>query len=274
MNAIKDFCDALTLYDTGLTKIRVGHPRDGGYVVIEEACLNSDVLYTYGVADDVSFELDFVRRFPDCRNVYLYDHTIKEIPEFHPKFRFFQEGVAARWQHDPPLRPMVDHLRKTKDVHENATLKMDVEWAEWEVLAGAPCLDHFEQIIVELHIIPVEFRPERQTKYFSQFFASVYERINEELFAAYTETIQAINRTHVAVHMHANNSLLPMHYKVYGHDIAIPPLLELTFVNKRLCPKVVPFTGTLPIEGLDFPCKPYKNEIRHFYPLRREWSTL
>ena len=68
------FLNNILVFDTEHTKVRVGDKKDGGYVVLEEVSLETEILYSYGVEYNSSFEGEFVKRF-DCDAV-LFDHTV------------------------------------------------------------------------------------------------------------------------------------------------------------------------------------------------------
>ena len=68
----------LILYNTPLTKIRVGNQNDGGYVI---AKLENkyDLFIAGGICDDISFEEDFIKLYPDLL-CYAFDGTIDSLP--------------------------------------------------------------------------------------------------------------------------------------------------------------------------------------------------
>jgi hypothetical protein len=48
-------------YKISFSKKRYGRLFDGGYITHPEVVELVDVLYSYGINDDVSFELDFIK---------------------------------------------------------------------------------------------------------------------------------------------------------------------------------------------------------------------
>ena len=40
------------------TKIRLGRANDGGYICVDEAIVRGGVAYSFGISDDVSWDLD------------------------------------------------------------------------------------------------------------------------------------------------------------------------------------------------------------------------
>lgn len=244
----------------GLTKVRVGQESDGGYVGYKEIFEKTQVLYSYGIGNDVGFEKDFISKFRACEEVRMYDPSINALPETDPKF-FFEKRELGSGAYN-----CIDYdLRWSKCAHHR-TLKIDIEWHEWDCLINTPrqVLRSFDQIIVEFHILPVEhYMTPRYTDYFNGFFTSVYANMNDSMFKKYAAVLDWVKRSHSIVHMHGNNSLSP---KFYG-GVMLPPLLEVTFLRNDLA-TFEQFKDTLPIAGLDFPCKPYKPEIVNFYPFK------
>ena len=85
MSNISKFLEALKIFDCNMQQVGIGNKSDGGYVTLDQINKQCNVLYSLGVGDDVSFELDFVNRYPQSK-VQLFDHTIEFLPENHPNF--------------------------------------------------------------------------------------------------------------------------------------------------------------------------------------------
>jgi len=176
MDNVGKFLREIKVYDCNLTKMRIGDERDGGYVALKELCKKTDVLYTFGVGDDVGFEMDFVKRFP-VKEVRLHDHSINCLPVDHPKFNFFSIEVGRCGQ-------ALDDIWLSG--FSRAILKMDVEWDEWEILkqVSDKGLQKYNQLLIEFHIVKISnFVESGYSPYFRAFMGSTYEKINEKLFA-------------------------------------------------------------------------------------------
>src|ERR1700676_2453767 len=79
-------------YDVlGGEKTRIGRSADGGYVLLTRPKL-PDVVYSFGVGYNISFEHDLAER--GCKG-YLFDHTVDGLPIQHPNLHFSKEGVGA-----------------------------------------------------------------------------------------------------------------------------------------------------------------------------------
>ena len=235
-----------------LTKERFGKPGDGGYVVLREVCEKASTLYSCGVGDNLSFEMEFVARFPTKR-VVLFDDTIAELPvEFQrPEFSFYQLRVDS-------------NCSVFTSAPMNSLLKMDIEFDEWNVFFEVPeeQLCNFSQIICEFHIV-YSVAKCGYTPYFQEFYQRVAKEFNFVLFRKYNRVFQKLNKHFYAFHIHANNSL-PID-SIYGYWF--PPLLEMSFVRKDLVHKAQPTDLSFPVDGLDVPNKADRPDIIDWFPL-------
>ena len=238
-NAVAKMLRHITVYDcSDKTMVRVGNANDGGYVVLQELCEKAPMLYTFGVGDDVSFELDFVRRWSTTR-VKLNDPTIEKLPVEHVNFDFRRRSLG---------RGYVGFGGAPWD----AMLKVDVEWDEWEALLYLSMKDlhKFSQILIELHFAHAEPRA-GLTGYFQSLYQRAMNESNRGLFVMYEEALRKLTEYHFIYHAHANNSLPVIN--VGGHQL--PPLLELSLVRRDLAKRGVRYAGSLPRLELDAPNK-------------------
>lgn len=143
---LTDLAKLLTPYDIfGYTGVRVGPKNDGGYVIPEQIFNSVKVAYTYGVGNDVRFELDFVRRKPVA--VHLYDHTIAGLPEHCQQFAFHKCGLADTKAEC--VDTFNNHLAANQD-SDGIFLKIDVEGAEWSALSASD-LSGVICLVIEFH---------------------------------------------------------------------------------------------------------------------------
>lgn len=259
------FYNLQQIYDIGMKKIRLGNPHDGGYVVIKEICERSNHLYSFGIGDNVSFEMDLVLRFPWI-GVDMFDPSISAPPaspigRLYQSWDFHQSTVGAE-------RDWLDLA-----VMKNSILKMDVEFDEWKMFLNMPesVLGRFTMIVVEFHILHHDFVPysTRMSPYFQRLYTRIDRTTDDSLFRTYNTVLQKIVRQFYPVHIHANNSLPPR----MKEDWMFPPLLEVTFVRRDMVPGgmvTLNIHPTLPIEGLDAPNKTDRPDIYDGYPRKKE----
>ena len=70
----------LLIYNVDEKKIRLGPKKDGGYVVLKKFSKSIDTLFSFGVENNVDFEIDFQKRFLP-KQICFYDHTISSLPK-------------------------------------------------------------------------------------------------------------------------------------------------------------------------------------------------
>lgn len=207
----------LVVYSPANKKIRIGRPRDGGYVIISD--YQYDFLISGGIGGDISFEIDFIKRYPSIQGI-AFDGTVNAPLNLPPNIKFIKKNVGYT------SSEKTTNLREYISKYKNVFIKMDVEGGEWEVLRAFP--DYFvnvKQLVFEAH--------------------GFLTRNKQKAI----ECLQLINKTHYLVHVHENNN--------GGEPIRVgstecPPLLEFTFIRKD-CEIRGLNTENFPINDLDFP---------------------
>lgn len=220
--------------------VRVGNSfGDGGYVLADRLAAGQAV-YSYGISNEISFDLDLARR---GMSVFMYDHTIDAIPVAHEGLLFFRQGVADGPSKDGRFDSLENHvLRNGHGSRADLILKMDVEGAEWDVLESASdaTLSRFEQIVFEAHDLNALAEP------------------------AFRRRIHAIlgrlSRLFALIHVHANNVAAPA--SVGG--LTVPPLLEFSYLRRDLG-RFGPWASVVPTE-LDVANVPGRDLVLAFYP--------
>jgi hypothetical protein len=210
--------------------VRFGNENgDGGYV-IADFDHSYDVLLSYGIQDDVSFELDFVKRHRSCQ-AHLFDHTIDRLPAPHQQFQFHREGLAG-YRHQS-YDTLSAHINKFAGDARSVFLKMDIEGAEYSSLLRTPpaMFKSIDQIAMEVH----NFHPSNgYLKKLLVFLRSQYELI----------------------HVHGNNAAGS--HCTAGHTV--PYCLELTFIRRAFTADVDATSSLLPMEQ-DRPSCPKRAEM-------------
>jgi hypothetical protein len=210
---------ALTPYAIPYPKVRIGRPYDGGYVVFNHKLNDVTSTYSYGINDDVSFELKYTAY--SNSPIYMYDHTIHGLPDSHPQFRFKKEAGSCE--------NIVNHVTENGDRSSRSLfLKMDIEGHEykWLLSLNETQLNKFKQITIEFHKIN-EDSPD-------------VPHLNK------IACFEKLNNTHYIIHIHGNN---------YGKKTNnIPHVVEITYIRKDLFENTPVFNiQPLPIDNLDYP---------------------
>ena len=245
--------------------IRLGALRDGGYVVPEVHVKRSTVLLSLGMKQNWSFEKDFAAANTAGVRVIGVD------PGVGPRL-FARQLASSAWgivrdslgnnrrrirAHMAVLRNSLDyfwffgvrhhHIRKAVAGSLTTTtitmgrllemshaagphavfLKMDIEGAEYAVVPDIGSLhERINCIVAELH------------------------RLGRKAATANRTIAQLLQHFRI-VHIHGNN------YSDYDAVNDFPDAVEITFVNKALCPEpAVPTRREYPTPGLDFPNRP------------------
>jgi len=200
--------ELLRIYPVKNKLCRMGRHGDGGYIM-PDVFRGGGIAYSFGINDDVSWDEDMAKRGYD---VYMYDHTIEALPYERPEFHFHRCGIMSKTLVSPPMETLENLLQTNchMDVN-NMILKMDVEGAEWEVLA---CIDEnilarFDQIVLEYHGL-LEADGEKEKLILS--------------------ALLKINSTHKLIHLHGNN--MGTYINLCGR--VFPNALEATYVRKGL----------------------------------------
>lgn len=217
--------------------VRIGRNNDGGYVMLEPQDLpRPTVAYSFGVAEDVSWELDIARRDIDVR---LFDHTITGLPKSHPRFRFSRVGITGG-NAGNGLETLPELLsRDGNSGRSGMLLKMDVEGCEWGVLETCPStvLACFDQIVMEFH--------------------DVGQMLSRNQFTLIETALTNLSATHQCIHVHAN---------VYTSALilpgcVLPSAFECTFVNRHTYrDRLRPGTRAFPT-ALDQSCDPRLSDL-------------
>jgi len=218
--------------------VRVGRDSDGGYVMLDAlGPPEVTVAYSLGIGNDVSWDLAMAERGVDVR---LYDHTIRGPAQPVPGGTFRREGVCGATA-VPDCRTLGAILAANGHAdRDDMILKMDVEGAEWDVLAevSSDTLARFSQIVLEFHRMAKVLHPPGHA----------------EVMAA----LEKLSATHVPVHVHGNNVRLP----VWIGNLTFPDNLEISWVRRAdHVGRFVPRRESLPGE-LDRPNLPHR--LDHF----------
>lgn len=208
----------------GHNLIRVGNEYDGGYIMLDDFH-NAGIAYSFGISDDVSWDASMADAGLD---VYMYDHTIGELPEQRSSFHFFQKGIA-----DSRITEKLDTLEHfiASNGHNDKyhmILKMDVEGAEWGFLEmlNESLLEQFDQIVMEIHGL-------------------IDGKMDDKILAG----IIKINKTHGVVHVHANNCGTELEWK----GICYTDALEVTWASRTVYDLSPVDRIELPL-AIDAPC--------------------
>tara|TARA_Y100000590_G_scaffold470313_1_gene663545 strand:+ start:2742 stop:3530 length:789 start_codon:yes stop_codon:yes gene_type:complete len=228
--------------------LRLGHNKDGGYVINKEILEKSNVLLTFGLADEFSFEEDYFKYKPSGK-ILVYDHTvnskfwikhilkwffhfIRNRTNFFRIFKFFQYRNFFKKKnvnhfklqvrkHDTEIPNSIsikEIIEQNNITPQTTLLKIDIDMDEYRILDDITNFN-FLAVIIEF----------------------THADLNQEKILKFCE-----NNKYKIIHLHGNNF-------EYPDENLNPTLLEITFANKHLIEvsdKNIDYK--LPIEKLDF----------------------
>jgi hypothetical protein len=248
--------------------IRPGRDYDGGYVVSKRQIEKTDVLLSFGINDDWSFEADFEKR--KRVKIYAYDYSVsKKNKQLDIRDNFGcmlgsflvlrRSKVKEFWKKISDARRALNLLygyfqekcgryfipKYLGDSDSDEYISFDSIFNELPNMGGGGGLSVFIKMDIECaeyralpHLVP----------YFEKINGMVIEfrGLNSpEMFEKTTELL--LNDYYVA-HIHANNCC------GYIVNSMLPMVLEITFVHKNMFSgNVQPSTSKYPVNGLDFP---------------------
>jgi len=257
--------------------VRIGSENDGGYVLSERQIEKTDIVLSFGIKDNWTFEEDFSKR--KKVRIYSYDYSTKDLPFLTKNFAKTYAAIAYNllFLRFSRAKHYYKHLHLSERFHRffnneddrffipkflgeyddaknicfetifkelgniedlSIFLKMDIEGGEFL------CLPQLLPFSNKLNGMAIEFHNLAVTK-------TKFEMLLDEFSGNFYVS-----------HVHGNNfgKLIP--------ETNIPSVLEMTFINKNLVSeKVVLSKRNYPLEGLDAPCKKHKEDYQLVFPI-------
>lgn len=230
----REFLHHLQPHDVpGFRKCRFGALRDGGYVMLDDFGAARNAL-SLGIGPEVSWDIDIAAR---GLRVFQYDHTVSCSPQAKPNFVFHRNRVVGRPEgpDDVTLAQILARPELASD--RNVIAKIDIEDAEWELLAqtDSVCLQRIRQLVIE--------------------FSEVRQFVDRRWRTAMVAALRNLTAAHACIHIHGNNW---GPFAVVG-GIPFPNCFEVTFIRRADYP-IVPSLEIFPTE-LDRPNNPKKPDL-------------
>jgi hypothetical protein len=254
--------------------IRVGRNSDGGYVLSKQQIEKTEILLSFGINDEWSFEEDFTRfRRQDGKeiNLYAYDASVSVEKFRHTSQHHFVNMLARLftgnfrkanrnrqwWINDLRIindfnsffHPEAPHFFIPKFLgqrDDELHVRLDTLFKQLQLSKEISNLSVF----IKMDIENWEYRTLPQlVPFFDKVNGLVVEFHELDITASKFEEVIDLFSSHFSIaHIHANNNggLI--------HDTNLPMLLEITFINKDLAGETNKLLShNYPIKGLDFP---------------------
>ena len=179
-----------------------GPKSDGGYVLLDNIS-DIKIAYSFGIGGTADFDKELADNNID---VYMYDHTIENLPIQNRKFHYFKIGLSGKSNKNKNLKSLEEILEQNEHLYEkNMILKIDIEYNEWESL-----IDVSEELLIKFKYILIEFHFKND-------------------FNLYIKVLQKLNKHHQIFYIHCN---LCAQAKVIN-DILLCPSLEVSYIIKN-----------------------------------------
>jgi hypothetical protein len=186
-------------------KIRLGNQSaDGGYIICDIPNLKYSLLLGGGVADDISFEEEFINDYCPGVKAHCFDASVKGLPEEYSDvpIEFHKQFIGGKDTEE--YTSLKSYLQSDQT---GIFIKMDIEGAEYEWLDSLSDedLSRIDQLVIEFHY--------------------------PWGFSKCLESIQRLYKTFYLFHFHENNCSPLLEFE----SILVPLVFEFTLVNKRHC---------------------------------------
>jgi hypothetical protein len=140
--------DYLSVYKiNNYNKIRLGKKNDGGYVIYDIPDVKYDIFISGGIELDISFEEDFVNKYPDVPCI-AFDGTIDSLPVTNSnKITFIKKNLGNINTDE------ICNLKEYFDKYNSIFMKMDIEGGEISLFQAISDddLKKIKQIVIEFH---------------------------------------------------------------------------------------------------------------------------
>jgi hypothetical protein len=170
---------------------------------MEDMFENTNILMSYGIANNISFEMDLIKKFNI--KVYAFDCGIKTIK--NNKLNFYPECIANdkfiyNNQKSKKISSYKEQIKRFNIENEKIYIKIDIEGAEYDVFNEDFNFNNIQGITIEIHCL-------------NNYLKS-------------TKLLNLFNKYFVLNHIHGNNygKLFKFRKKLF------PTTIELTYVNK------------------------------------------
>lgn len=229
MDRIEKLKELLVPYDTEHIKKRFGVLGDGGYVLSENLVNKTKHVYSLGISDEYTIDLEL------CDmgiKVFQYDVNDCEIPK--------KENLSFKKLKVDGKNLSEEIIINETNVNDINLLLMDIEGGEYDIImSNESNLNFFSQICMEVHFV-----------------------LDNEMSINFFEKL---NRNFTLIHIHANNwSVTGQHENfIQGKGVRneLPDILELTYIRndnideKKIssisCPSELDFANYKPLPDLE-----------------------
>lgn len=268
--------------------IRIGSESDGGYVISKQQVQKTNLLLSFGISDNWTFEEDFLKKNEECKlnseercMLYAFDRSVTPFGIFRGLL-YQMAGVIifalcfnfkrVKFHSRMCYYSVNSMFHKSRDEFNNffkeehhvfipkyLGQKDDKTFVRFDTfLTKLPDKPNDLSIFIKMDIEGWEYKTLSQILPFVDKVNGVIVEFHKLHICGkeFDDVIDLLSGHFYIAHVHANNTC----GLIEGTDL--PILLEITFINKNLVPDSnMRSTQKYPIEGLDFPNIKKRNDI-------------
>lgn len=184
--------------------VRIGSDYDGGYLLADDF-KNLTGSFSPGVSDTLDFDLAIAEKGIPC---FLADASIDGLTTEHTLFDFEKKFLGGRTSGE--FMTVDDWMDRKAPAHGDLLLQMDIEGAEFEVVAHckSETLKRFRQIVIEVHDADMV--------------------VSREGFVRFSSLLDSLLEHHDIIHIHNNNSAPLAHIE----SLEFSRVFELTLLRR------------------------------------------
>ncbi len=210
---------------------RFGVPGDGGYLISKEVISNSDILLSFGLGSDFSFEIEAKQLNPELK-VMVWDHTVLPPSIFWLIKRILRGlGNLEIQMGKVALSRYIKYKRFFNKNNLHIFKKISTEVGSEKIENIGECLEFYKntRILLKIDIEGDEYKILPSVLKYANAITGViveFHELAEKRVECYN-LINQLQKTHEIEHLHINN---------YGglNQQNLPNVIEVTFVKKGL----------------------------------------
>ena len=200
--------------------MRIGKQNDVGYMLPEKALSAADVLMSYGILDDNSFE----EMFSDTYNKpsYGFDCGLVSFKGKNPLFKFVSECIGtdhtllSGFHSSNNVTSFSNQIKKLELENKKIFIKMDIEGGEYY---------SFDDILLE------------HGNNITGIVLELYIDIDRDTTREALNLLNQLNKDFVLVYAHGNNCCPKLLFSSKNAIGKVPMVIELSYINKSLITK-------------------------------------
>ncbi|MDR2635954.1 MAG: hypothetical protein LBC08_03895 [Campylobacteraceae bacterium] len=258
---------------------RLGRNEDGGYVLSSRQIDKTEILLSFGINDDWSFEADFLKR----KEVKLYAFDKSVSYPFHVRKTikyFFKSVFYTLLFRFKKVKKLIKIVYITSDfkkffkpslnrffirkflghIDDETFISFGTIFKEMLAFTPPTHTDNIKDlsVFIKMDIEKWEYSALPDIEPFIEKINGLAVEFHELYIAQkrFEDVMELLSKYFYIVHVHANN------FGELIHGSNLPEVLEITFINKALVENAVLSSRSYPIEGIDFPNNSGKEDIK------------